>query len=184
MTMRNTIAAFLTALVLGACQTTAPNMLSADAGMKLTRLGFTKTDLPVGLASTPGARTTGIYICRKEQCGRIVVVMTAAFDSLGPSMAPITYESAVRSGAYNEDGVRRLYQQLFDGHYEKKAQIESVRIDRRNAVMMLRVRISDDKKSALAVFNIRVRGNAGEGIVAISDQAAISARYANLRYLD
>lgn len=184
MNFRNFAFAGLAALSIGACQTTQPGALSADGGVKLSRAGFTKTDLPAAMMTMPGARLTGAHICMKEQCGRLVVVMTAMFDSLGPSMAPITYEDAIRSGAYNEEGVRRLYQQLFDSQPDKKGSVESVRIDRRNAVMTLRVRISDGKKSAIAVFTIRVRQNSGAGIVAISDQAAVSSRYANLRFLD
>lgn len=174
----------LTALALSACQTTQPSVLSATSEMKLSRAGFKKSDLPASMLSTPGGRITGSYVCMKEQCGRLVVVMAAAFDTLGPSMAPITYESAVRSGAYNESGVRRLYQQWLDSQQDKGAMIESVRIDRRNALISLRVRISSNGQTVFANLNIRVRQNAGTGIVAISDQAATSARYASLSFLD
>ncbi len=93
-------------------------------------------------------------------------------------------KGAVRSGAYNDDGVRRLFQQMFDGHQPGSGTIEHLRIDRRNAVIAMRARMGSGDKQAKAALSIRVRGDSGAAIVAISKNAATSARFANVRFLD
>jgi hypothetical protein len=170
--------------LLAACQT-AGTPLTDTAKASLAATGFTKIDLPAGTPVPGGVGVDGIYICPKEKCGTLVMVMMATLAP-GAQQSAVTLEEMISSGAVKADTIKAIFKLGVErSPSASKPENYTVTVNRVPASFTVRGngRVSSGKQAFFtAVF--RVTGNSGRGIMAFSDSKAVSERFARPAWIN